>query len=161
MPTMHLSALAQLGLTGLLVALLPLTMVWVSADANKYRKLVWIAVFLTVDLIMFGGFTRLSDSGLGCPDWPGCYGSANPFLAHEHIVAARNPDADGPRDGGQGVDRNDAPLPGHGHRRADRGDDGAGVAPVEEKPPRRNSRPRCRRRCFCSSACRARSAPGP
>ena len=74
MPTMHLSALAQLGLTGLLVALLPLTMVWVSADANKYRKLVWIAVFLTVDLIMFGGFTRLSDSGLGCPDWPGCYG---------------------------------------------------------------------------------------
>lgn len=88
MPTMHLSALAQLGLTGLLVALLPLTMVWVSADANKYRKLVWIAVFLTVDLIMFGGFTRLSDSGLGCPDWPGCYGSANPFLAHEHIVAA-------------------------------------------------------------------------
>src|SRR5450830_371790 len=89
MPTMHLSALAQLGLTGLLVALLPLTMVWVSADANKYRKLVWIAVFLTVDLIMFGGFTRLSDSGLGCPDWPGCYGSANPFLAHEHIVAAQ------------------------------------------------------------------------
>jgi len=88
MPTMHLSALAQLGLTGLLVALLPLSMVWVSADANKYRKLVWIAVFLTVDLIMFGGFTRLSDSGLGCPDWPGCYGSANPFLAHEHIVAA-------------------------------------------------------------------------
>ena len=88
MPTMHLSALAQLGLTGLLVALLPLTMVWVSSDANKYRKLVWIAVFLTVDLIMFGGFTRLSDSGLGCPDWPGCYGSANPFLAHEHIVAA-------------------------------------------------------------------------
>ena len=88
MPAMHLSALAQLGLTGLLVALLPLTMVWVSSDANKYRKLVWIAVFLTVDLIMFGGFTRLSDSGLGCPDWPGCYGSANPFLAHEHIVAA-------------------------------------------------------------------------
>lgn len=88
MPAMHLSALAQLGLTGLLVALLPLTMVWVSSDANKYRKLVWVAVFLTVDLIMFGGFTRLSDSGLGCPDWPGCYGSANPFLAHEHIVAA-------------------------------------------------------------------------
>ncbi|MGK5022528.1 COX15/CtaA family protein [Janthinobacterium sp. LB2P10] len=86
---MNFSALAQLGLTGLLVALLPLTMVWVSADANKYRKLVWVAVFLTMDLIMFGGFTRLSDSGLGCPDWPGCYGSANPFLAHEHIVAAQ------------------------------------------------------------------------
>ena len=96
MPEMHLSALAQLGLTGLLVALLPLTMVWVSSDANKYRKLVWIAVFLTVDLIMFGGFTRLSDSGLGCPDWPGCYGSANPFLAHEHIVAAETLMPSGP-----------------------------------------------------------------
>lgn len=85
---MHLSSLAQLGLTGLLVALLPLTMVWVSADANKYRKLVWVAVFLTFDLIMFGAFTRLSDSGLGCPDWPGCYGTANPFLAHAEIRAA-------------------------------------------------------------------------
>jgi cytochrome c oxidase assembly protein subunit 15 len=37
---------------------------------------------------VFGGFTRLTDSGLGCPDWPGCYGLANPFLAHEHIAAA-------------------------------------------------------------------------
>ncbi|WP_038496156.1 COX15/CtaA family protein [Janthinobacterium agaricidamnosum] len=93
---MHLSSLAQLGLTGLLVALLPLTLVWVSSDANKYRKLVWVAVFLTFDLIMFGGFTRLSDSGLGCPDWPGCYGLANPFLAHEHIVAAEALMPDGP-----------------------------------------------------------------
>ena len=85
---MNLTSLAQLGITGLLVALLPLTMVWISSDANKYRKLVWVSVFLTFDLIMFGGFTRLSDSGLGCPDWPGCYGLANPFLAHEHITAA-------------------------------------------------------------------------
>ena len=85
---MHISTLAQLGVTGLLVALLPLTMVWVSADANKYRKLVWVGVFLTFDLIMFGAFTRLSDSGLGCPDWPGCYGSANPFQAHAEISVA-------------------------------------------------------------------------
>jgi cytochrome c oxidase assembly protein subunit 15 len=63
-------------------------MVWMSSDANKYRKLVWAAVFLTFDLIVFGAFTRLTDSGLGCPDWPGCYGLANPFLAHEQISAA-------------------------------------------------------------------------
>ncbi|NMM27257.1 MAG: heme A synthase [Glaciimonas sp.] len=81
--------LIQLGIMGLLVALLPLTLVWVSVDANKYRKLAWVSVFLTFDLIMFGAFTRLTDSGLGCPDWPGCYGEANPFLAHADIHAAQ------------------------------------------------------------------------
>ena len=86
---MQAATLAQLGVTGLLAASLPLAMVWISADANKYRKLVWAVVFLTVDLIVFGAFTRLTDSGLGCPDWPGCYGLANPFLAHEQIRAAQ------------------------------------------------------------------------
>jgi cytochrome c oxidase assembly protein subunit 15 len=85
---MHPSTLFQLALMGLFVASIPLTMVWLSSDANKYRKLVWVMAFLTFDLIVFGGFTRLTDSGLGCPDWPGCYGAANPFIAHEHIAAA-------------------------------------------------------------------------
>lgn len=85
---MQTATLIQLGVTGLLVACLPLSVVWLSSDPNKYRKLVWVAVFLTFDLIVFGGFTRLTDSGLGCPDWPGCYGLANPFLAHEQITAA-------------------------------------------------------------------------
>lgn len=85
---MDLSSLLHLGLMGLLVASLPLAIVWMSSSINKYRKLVWVMVFLTFDLIVFGGFTRLTDSGLGCPDWPGCYGEANPFLAHEHIAAA-------------------------------------------------------------------------
>jgi len=80
--------LIQLAITGLLVALLPLTVVWVSTDANKYRKLAWVALFLTFDLVMFGAFTRLTDSGLGCPDWPGCYGHANPLQAHADISAA-------------------------------------------------------------------------
>jgi cytochrome c oxidase assembly protein subunit 15 len=84
---MH-ATLAQMAITALVIALLPLTMVWVSSDTNKYRKLVWICVFITFDLIVFGAFTRLTDSGLGCPDWPGCYGAANPFLAHEQIVTA-------------------------------------------------------------------------
>lgn len=88
--------LIQLAIMGLLAALLPLTLVWVSADANKYRKLAWVTVFLTFDLIMFGAFTRLTDSGLGCPDWPGCYGEANPFLAHANIHAAQTLMPDGP-----------------------------------------------------------------
>lgn len=85
---METSALVLLAVKGLLAASLPLAMVWMSSDASKYRKLVWVIVFLTFDLIVFGAFTRLTDSGLGCPDWPGCYGAANPFIAHEQIAAA-------------------------------------------------------------------------
>ncbi|WP_423823189.1 COX15/CtaA family protein [Salinisphaera sp. SPP-AMP-43] len=32
------------------------------------------ALVLTLAVIMLGAYTRLSDAGLGCPDWPGCYG---------------------------------------------------------------------------------------
>lgn len=80
--------LIQLAALGVLVALLPLTIVWVSNDTDKYRKLVWVTLFFTFDLILFGAFTRLTDSGLGCPDWPGCYGHANPIQAHADISAA-------------------------------------------------------------------------
>ena len=81
--------LLQLGLIGLCVALVPLSYVWGSGDPDKFRKLVWITTFLTLDLVMFGSFTRLTDSGLGCPDWPGCYASSSPFLAHAAIHAAQ------------------------------------------------------------------------
>lgn len=88
--------LMQLAIKGMLAALIPLLMVWTARDSNKYRKLVWVTAFLTFDLIMFGAFTRLTDSGLGCPDWPGCYGHANPFQAIEHIRAAEALMPDGP-----------------------------------------------------------------
>jgi cytochrome c oxidase assembly protein subunit 15 len=88
--------LIQLAIKGLLVALLALAAVWASRDANKYRKLAWVTLFLTFDLIMFGAFTRLTDSGLGCPDWPGCYGHANPLQAHAQISAAEAAMPQGP-----------------------------------------------------------------
>jgi cytochrome c oxidase assembly protein subunit 15 len=88
--------LIQLAIMGLLAALLPLATVWAARDEDKYRKLVWVTLFLTFDLIMFGAFTRLTDSGLGCPDWPGCFGHANPLQAHEHISAAEAAMPDGP-----------------------------------------------------------------
>lgn len=93
---MTTSMLVQLGSMGLLVALLAFCVVWVSSDTNKYRKLVWVTLFLTFDLIMFGAFTRLTDSGLGCPDWPGCYGHSNPLQAHAHISAAQEAMPTGP-----------------------------------------------------------------
>ena len=88
--------LIQLAALGMLVALLPMTIVWVSGDTDKYRKLIWVTLFLTFDLIIFGAFTRLTDSGLGCPDWPGCYGHANPIQAHTDISAAETAMPTGP-----------------------------------------------------------------
>ena len=85
-----------LAIKGLLVALVPATLVYLSRGSDRYRKLAWVMVFLTFDLIVFGAFTRLTDSGLGCPDWPGCYGEANPFLAHEEINAAQTLQPTGP-----------------------------------------------------------------
>jgi cytochrome c oxidase assembly protein subunit 15 len=85
---MQVSNFVLLALTGILAACVPLSLVWMATGLHKYRKLAWVIAFLTFDLIVFGGFTRLTDSGLGCPDWPGCYGEANPFLAHTHIAAA-------------------------------------------------------------------------
>ncbi len=36
--------------------------------------LVNFAVILALLVVMLGGWTRINDAGLGCPDWPGCYG---------------------------------------------------------------------------------------
>jgi cytochrome c oxidase assembly protein subunit 15 len=88
--------LFQLATKGILVALLAFLIVWSSKDTNKYRKLVWVTLFLTFDVIMFGAFTRLTNSGLGCPDWPGCYGHSNPLQAMTHIRAAEAAMPDGP-----------------------------------------------------------------
>ncbi len=88
--------LLGLAIKALLIALIPLTLVYLSRGSDRYRKLAWVTAFFTFDLIVFGGFTRLTDSGLGCPDWPGCYGEANPFLAHEEISAAQSALPTGP-----------------------------------------------------------------
>jgi heme a synthase len=56
---------------------------------KRLQALTAFTLFLTFDLVIFGAFTRLTDSGLGCPDWPGCYGSATPFGAKAHVDAAQ------------------------------------------------------------------------
>ena len=54
----------------------------------RWSKLTAVLVFLTLDLVMFGSYVRLTDSGLGCPDWPGCYAKFTPLQAHEQISQA-------------------------------------------------------------------------
>ena len=92
--------LLQLLLTAMLLAVGPLTWVWLknrqSLSVKRVRHLTVIVLFLTFDLILFGAFTRLSDSGLGCPDWPGCYGHASPIGATQSIEAAQTAMPTGP-----------------------------------------------------------------
>jgi cytochrome c oxidase assembly protein subunit 15 len=90
------AALTWLVAKGIAVAAIPLAYVALSRDPAKFRKLAWVTAFLTLDLIMFGSFTRLTDSGLGCPDWPGCYGHSNPLSAGEPIRAAESAQPTGP-----------------------------------------------------------------
>ena len=40
-----------------------------------FRRLALLASVLALCVVVLGAYVRLSDAGLGCPDWPGCYGS--------------------------------------------------------------------------------------
>ena len=93
-PTLRLLLLVAI------VALLPLSWVWLrqrgSDTRSRLATLTALTLFLTFDLIVFGSFTRLSNSGLGCPDWPGCYGEVSPFAARADISAAESAMPGGP-----------------------------------------------------------------
>lgn len=95
-----LGPLALVMLTGALPALGPVIWVWRrhagASSARKRHALTVLTLFLTFDLVLFGAFTRLTDSGLGCPDWPGCYGSASPLGAKTEITSAQTAMPSGP-----------------------------------------------------------------
>ncbi|MDG1445483.1 MAG: COX15/CtaA family protein, partial [Methylophilaceae bacterium] len=61
-----------------------------------FKKLALIATVLTLCVVVLGAYVRLSDAGLGCPDWPGCYGTltvpqSNAALAHAHETYPDSP----------------------------------------------------------------------
>src|SRR6478735_1983412 len=95
-----LTPIAWLMAAGVLIALGPLVWVWrrnAGHDiARRLHALTVLTLFLTFDLTLFGAFTRLSDSGLGCPDWPGCYGNASPVGARHDIAMAQAAQPTGP-----------------------------------------------------------------
>jgi cytochrome c oxidase assembly protein subunit 15 len=95
-----LGPLVQIALLAAAMATLPL--VWLAwrhrgqTTPQRLRALTLVTLFLTFDLVLFGAFTRLTDSGLGCPDWPGCYGNASPLGARHEIAQAQATLPDGP-----------------------------------------------------------------
>lgn len=56
----------------------PRSLVW-------QRRLTLLTILLTAVVIMLGAWTRLSDAGLGCPDWPGCYGHMDVRKAIDYV----------------------------------------------------------------------------
>lgn len=99
-PAYDLAPALDLLLVGAAIAAVPLT-VWGwrhrrAEPRARLRALAALTLFLTFDLVVFGAFTRLTDSGLGCPDWPGCYGEATPLAAHADIAAAQAAQPTGP-----------------------------------------------------------------
>lgn len=99
-PLYDFAPVLELMAFGLVIALAPLMWVWLRnrhhTPVRKLQALTVLTLFLTFDLVLFGAFTRLTDSGLGCPDWPGCYGNSSPVGARAEITAAQTAMPTGP-----------------------------------------------------------------
>jgi heme a synthase len=51
------------------------------------RRLTLVALLLCFGVVVLGAYVRLSAAGLGCPDWPGCYGHFTPVGAEANAAA--------------------------------------------------------------------------
>jgi cytochrome c oxidase assembly protein subunit 15 len=59
-----------------------------SGETPLYKKIILFTTVFTFAVVVVGAFVRLTDAGLGCPDWPGCYGKATPAHAAGDIAKA-------------------------------------------------------------------------
>ncbi len=96
------TSLAGLALIALAIVSVVLMVAWWRGGlrhrsrTQRVAALAGLTLFLCFDLVVFGAYTRLSDSGLGCPDWPGCYATASPLAAAQHIAQAQALAPEGP-----------------------------------------------------------------
>lgn len=64
-----------------------------NLSSNSYRYFRWlvlIGVILALCVVVLGAYVRLTDAGLGCPDWPGCYGTLTVPQSEAAIAKAQS-----------------------------------------------------------------------
>lgn len=59
-----------------------------AKDTRTIRRLVFVSILLAIVVVTLGAYTRLTHAGLGCPDWPGCYGLLDVPESSEQISKA-------------------------------------------------------------------------
>lgn len=64
--------------------------------AVSLRRLAAVATIMALVVVVLGAYVRLSHAGLGCPDWPGCYGFLGVPEAVEDVSAANSAFPDRP-----------------------------------------------------------------
>lgn len=63
---------------------------------DLFLRLAMLASALALVVVVLGAFVRLSHAGLGCPDWPGCYGHIDIPLSHTEVRSANEAYPDRP-----------------------------------------------------------------
>src|SRR5437588_6473285 len=56
----------------------------------QYRRVAYVTLAALTLIVLTGAAVRLTGSGLGCPDWPKCYGKALPLLSTHALIEFGN-----------------------------------------------------------------------
>jgi cytochrome c oxidase assembly protein subunit 15 len=67
-----------------------------TQSSSDIKKLVFVSILLAIVVVSLGAYTRLTHAGLGCPDWPGCYGFIDVPKTSEQILIAEQAFPDRP-----------------------------------------------------------------